>query len=84
MFYTLVTNDLETRLSQNFENRNRPETFAGKYHCYHLVYWDRFQYIDHAIEREKELKKWNRTKKNALIEQFNPGWKFLNEEIAQK
>ncbi len=58
--YIGVTNDLETRLQQHLANKNKPETFAGKYHCHNLVYWERFQYIDDAIAREKELKKWNR------------------------
>ena len=72
VLYIGVTNDLPTRLTQHFENRNKPETFAGRYHCHHLIYWKRFQYIDHAIEREKELKKWRRSKKDALIGEFNP------------
>ena len=84
VLYIGVTNDLPTRLAQHFENRNKPETFAGKYHCYNLIYWERFQYINHAIEREKELKKWNRSKKIFLIEEFNPEWKYLNDEVTQK
>jgi len=84
VLYIGVTNDLPTRLAQHFENKNKPETFAGRYHCHHLIYWERFQYIDHAIEREKELKKWSRSKKNALIGEFNPTWDFLNEEISEK
>ena len=82
--YIGVTNDLDTRLKQHYDNRGNPETFAGKYHCHNLVYWELFQYIDHAIDREKELKKWNRSKKNKLIEEFNSDWRFLNEEVIEK
>ena len=59
----------------------KAKTFAGKYHCYNLVYWERHQYILHAIDREKEIKKWRREKKEQLIESINPKWKFLNDEI---
>jgi putative endonuclease len=83
VLYIGVTNDLNVRLQQHFDNRGKRETFAGKYYCYNLVYWERFQYIDHAIEREKELKKWSRIKKDSLIDSFNPEKKFLNKEIQE-
>jgi len=81
VLYIGVTNDLSTRLQQHYSNQGNPLTFAGKYSCYNLIYWERHQYIDHAIEREKELKKWRREKKEKLISEFNPEWKFLNAEI---
>jgi putative endonuclease len=37
--------------------------------------------VNDAIAREKEIKGWLRIKKEALIESFNPEWKFLNEEL---
>jgi putative endonuclease len=37
--------------------------------------------VEDAIAREKEVKKWNRTKKEHLIREFNPEWKPLNEEL---
>jgi putative endonuclease len=79
--YVGVTNDLPTRLSQHYENRGKANTFAGKYFCHQLVYWERHAEINHAIEREKEIKKWRREKKEALIHSINPEWRFLNEEI---
>ncbi len=81
VLYTGVTNDLGSRLSQHFEQRGLKETFAGRYFCYQLIYWERHGYVQHAIEREKELKGWSRKKKIALIEAFNPEWKFLNGEV---
>jgi putative endonuclease len=79
--YIGMTNDLEARLNQHYQNRGKNDTFAGKYYCYNLVYWERHQYVDHAIEREKEIKKWRREKKDYLINDFNPNWKFLNDDI---
>ena len=81
--YIGVTNNLVTRLHQHYENRGERQSFAGKYFCYNLIYWERFQYIEHAIEREKELKNWSRVKKEALINSTNPEWRFLNEEVRE-
>ena len=45
------------------------------------MYYECTQYINNAIAREKEIKGWNRKKKEELITAFNPGWKFLNHEV---
>ena len=79
--YIGVTNNIERRLNEHFENRGKPKTFAGRYNCYNLVYWEDYNYIYRAIEREKELKNWSRAKKNKLISDFNPNWNFLNKEF---
>jgi len=81
--YIGVTNDLPTRLKQHYDNRGAPETFAGHYHCYYLVYWEHYTDINFVIEREKELKKWRREKKDHLIHVFNPEWRFMNEEVEE-
>jgi len=81
--YIGVTNDLSRRVYEHKENRGNPATFAGKYYCYNLVYFEHYTHISFAIAREKELKKWRRAKKDALITEFNPDWKFLNEEIDE-
>ena len=80
--YTGVTNNLSARIIEHWENRSRYGTFAGRYHCYNLIYYETYQYITAAIAREKEIKKWNRTKKEALIYTKNPEWLFLNEKIC--
>jgi putative endonuclease len=80
--YIGVTNNLPARLAEHWENRSKPGTFAGKYFCYNLIYYEAFQYIDPAIRREKEIKKWNRAKKEMLINSKNPEWLFLNEKIC--
>jgi len=42
-----------------------------------------FTHISYAIEREREIKKWRREKKDALIASLNPNWTFLNDEVNQ-
>jgi putative endonuclease len=79
--YVGVTNDLSRRIFEHFENRGNAKTFAGKYSCYNLVYYEHFSNIGHAIEREKEIKKWRREKKDLLINSVNPEWMFLNKGI---
>ncbi|GAB4030840.1 GIY-YIG nuclease family protein [Spirosoma gilvum] len=81
VLYIGMTNDLIRRMQEHFENKGKPETFAGKYCCYNLVYWEPHQYVLNAIDREKEIKKWRREKKEALIREFNPEMRFLNKEI---
>ena len=82
VLYTGVTNDLQARLHFHKEDAlSEKKTFAGKYNCYHLIYWERHQYIQHAIEREKEIKGWKRFKKVNLIDEFNPEWRFLNDDV---
>ncbi|MFI5136854.1 MAG: GIY-YIG nuclease family protein [Sphingobacteriales bacterium] len=81
--YVGVTNDLTRRLYEHKENKGNGNSFAGKYYCYNLVYYEHFTHINHAIEREKEIKKWRREKKNNLIATENPDWKFLNDEVNQ-
>ncbi len=80
--YTGVTNDLYRRLSEHFENAKpfRHSSFAGKYNAYHLLYYERYDWVENAIAREKEIKGWRRSKKEALINTLNPEWIFLNDE----
>jgi putative endonuclease len=81
VLYVGVTNNLRRRIQEHYEQRGRQKTFAGRYFCFNLVYFERFSYPNHAISREKEIKKWRREKKDALINSFNPEWRFLNDEI---
>ncbi|WP_340076659.1 GIY-YIG nuclease family protein [Leptobacterium sp. I13] len=80
--YIGVTNDIQRRLSQHyFDSQYAKKSFAGKYNCYYLLYYEGFEDSNEAIKREKELKKWRREKKNALITAFNPNWEFLNHQV---
>jgi len=56
-------------------------TFAGKFYCYNLLYYERFSNIEHAIDREKQIKNWSRKKKDYLINLSNSEWNSLNDEI---
>jgi putative endonuclease len=77
VLYIGVTNSLPRRLGQHYENRGNNNTFAGRYFCYNLLYYEQFTDIKAAISREKELKGWTRAKKSALIATMNPDWDFL-------
>ncbi|WP_240410559.1 GIY-YIG nuclease family protein [Hymenobacter oligotrophus] len=77
VLYIGVTNDLANRLAQHYANRGEPGTFAGKYFCYNLLYFEQHQSSLNAIAREKELKGWTRAKKDALIDTLNPAREFL-------
>lgn len=80
--YIGVTNNIQRRISQHyFDSQNLKKSFAGKYNCIYLVYYEGFEYPNDAINREKAIKKWRREKKNQLISEFNPKWENLNTQI---
>jgi len=81
VLYTGVTNDLKRRLFEHQENKGKNNTFAGKFYCYKLIHFEFFANIEHAIDREKQIKNWSRKKKENIIEIKNPTWDFLNDEI---
>ncbi|HLF64124.1 MAG TPA: GIY-YIG nuclease family protein [Saprospiraceae bacterium] len=81
--YIGVTNNLVERLDEHYQNRGSDATWAGKYYCYKLIYYETFRYIDKAIEREKQLKGWSRIKKETLINKTNPRWNFLNDQFRR-
>ncbi len=82
VLYVGVTNNLKRRLEEHLADNNGPKrTFAGRYFCYNLIYFEYFPHIEWAIAREKEIKGWNRAKKESLIMKKNPDWRFLNDEI---
>ncbi len=82
VLYTGVTNSLARRIKEHeADAKTEKQTFAGKYNCFHLVYFERYQFINQAIEREKIIKGWTRAKKVELIESMNPEWRTLNEEV---
>ena len=76
--YIGVTNDLERRM---FEHKNKLiEGFTKKYGLDRLVYFETFQYVNDAIKREKNMKKWKRQWKIGVIEKENPNWKDLSKD----
>jgi putative endonuclease len=73
--YVGVTNNLSRRV---WEHRNKlVEGFTSEYGVDRLVWFEEHQYIDKAIQREKNIKKWPRQWKIDLIEQSNPDWDDL-------
>ena len=77
--YIGVTNDLCRRI---YEHKNHliKYSFTDKYNLEYCIYYEEFPFFDLAIKREKELKKWNRQKKEDLINKKNPEWKVLVTE----
>lgn len=75
VLYIGITNDLERRLSEH--SNKIIKGFSSKYNLNKLVYYEEYSDVSQAIEREKQLKKWGRQKKNWLIETPNPTWKNL-------
>jgi putative endonuclease len=78
--YTGVTNNLVRRVYEH-----KFDLFPGftkKYHVHTLVYYESTTDVRSAIAREKQLKKWRRAWKIALIEKDNPEWKDLYPEIS--
>ena len=78
--YIGVTNDLIRRV---FEHKSKfVRGFTKKYDVVKLVYYEQYDDIENAIQREKRLKKWNRQWKIRLIEEKNPNWDDLYPGIA--
>lgn len=80
VLYIGVTNDLERRIIEHKEGTLYG--FTKKYRCHNLVYYEEFQYVDRALEREKQLKKWSRGKKMELIGILNPKWEDLGAGVS--
>jgi putative endonuclease len=78
--YIGVASDLVKRI---WEHRtDQAEGFTKKYQVHTLVYFELHEDMLSAITREKQLKKWNRAWKLALIEKHNPQWRDLWEAIV--
>ena len=73
--YVGVTSDLGGRVWQH-KQRTHPG-FTARYGATRLVWYREFFEIGDAIVFEKQLKKWRRAWKIALIEEMNPGWAEL-------
>ncbi|MFM6976175.1 MAG: GIY-YIG nuclease family protein [Sphingobacteriaceae bacterium] len=80
--YIGVTSDLRSRIYEHRTHRY-PKSFSAKYCLYFCIYYEQFTSIEEAINREKELKKWRREKKEHLINLANPEWRDYWPEIEQ-
>ena len=79
VYYIGVTADLGRRVREHRQGTG--STFTKRYHCTDLIYYEAYPRIEEAIVREKQLKKWKRSWKEALIKTVNPELKDLYEEV---
>ena len=78
VLYISVTNDLSKRIAEH--KRASVEGFTKQYKVHKLVYYEIFKSVLQAIKREKQLKHWVRSKKEALINSVNPTWDELTPQ----
>jgi putative endonuclease len=81
--YVGMSNNLPTRLWEHRTKQNA-KAFTAKYNVYKLVYYELFDTILEAIEREHYIKGKTRKWKEALINEYNPEWRDLTDEIMEK
>ena len=77
--YTGVTNEIKRRVSEH--KSGLIPGFTKKYNCNKLVYYEVFSDINQAIDREKQIKGWKRSKKDELIDNYNKNRDDLYEQI---
>ena len=80
VLYTGVTKDLIRRVYEQ-KNHLDKDSFTTKYNVTRLVYFEETFDVRAAIEREKQIKSWNREKKTFLIMSINPNWIDLYPRI---
>ncbi|MBL7479823.1 GIY-YIG nuclease family protein [Legionella bononiensis] len=79
VLYVGVTNDLIRRI---YEHKHKlVKGFSQKYNVDRLIYYEAFDTIVLAIDREKQIKGWSRIKKDNLVNAFNSEWKDLYQSI---
>ena len=80
---TLYVGVTKNVLNRNFQHKLKlnPNSFTAKHNVDKLVYFESYQYINDAIAREKELKRFKRKWKIELIEKDNPTWRDLFDDF---
>ena len=78
--YTGMTNDLLRRIYIH-KNNLASDSFTAKYAVHKLVYYEEATTAAVAIAREKQIKSWNRRRKNELISAENPSWEDLYPSV---
>lgn len=79
VLYIGMTNNLGRRAYEH--KNNLVDGFSKKYYCHRLVYFELSNDVKSILEREKQLKRWSRQKKIALINNINPEWKDLSASL---
>lgn len=77
--YTGVTNDLKNRTYRH--KHKTVDGFTKKFHADKLVYYEQTENVISAIQREKQIKSWDRSKKVKLVTDFNRDWVDLFEKL---
>ena len=80
LIYVGVTNDLIRRVYEHKHHLDA-DSYTAKYNIDQLVYFETTSDVYSAISREKQLKGWNRARKNKLVEMKNPGWADIYESL---
>ena len=80
-FRSLHRYSLSRRIWQHRESTGA--NFPALYHCKELIYYEHYANVYEAIAREKQLKRWSRVKKVALINRFNPSWLDLGADVLR-
>ncbi len=83
VFYTGVTSDLRGKIWDH-KNKTHPNSFTAKYKCDKLVYYYFYSTIVEAISAEKLIKGGSRESKKALIQEMNPDWIDLYDDIIKE
>jgi putative endonuclease len=79
--YVGVTSDIVRRVHQH--RKGEGSEFVEQYDVHRLVHLERFDDIEEAIRREKQLKAWKREWKLGLIREHNPRWRDLYEAVGR-
>ncbi len=79
VIYVGFSNDIKRRVYEHQSHLNFG--FTWRYNICKLVYYEPFKYVDEAIKREKQLKRWNRDWKDNLINKSNPGWNDITSTL---
>ncbi|KQW81874.1 GIY-YIG nuclease family protein [Brevundimonas sp. Root1279] len=79
--YVGSTDDLIRRVYEHRE-KLRPDSFTARYDVGRLVWYELHETRDSAFKRERRLKKWTRIWKLRMIEEMNPGWRDLTDQLT--
>ena len=79
--YVGVTNNLERRMYEH--KMGLDDGYTKEKNIHKLGYFEHYKYVNNAIAREKQLKKWKRAWKYRLIETMNPGWVDLADDLER-
>ena len=82
VLYIGVTNNIAQRITEHRQGTGA--NFPAAYRCTKLLYCEHYRYVNDAIARETQLKKWSRAKKVALINSMNPKWDDLGRDVLRE